>query len=46
MYDKAVLHIDLQGGCFDNAINRMKQKIIKSGKMNKAQITHYLKPYK
>ena len=45
MYDKAVLLIDLQGGCFDNAINRMKQKIIKSGKMNKAQITHYLKPY-
>ena len=44
--DKAGLRIDLHGGCVDNAINRMEQKIIKSGKMNKAQITHYLKPYK
>ena len=37
---------DLQGVCFDRAIYRMKQKIIKSGKMNKAQLDHYLKPYK
>ncbi len=44
--DKAGLRIDLQGGCVDNAIDRMEQKIIKSGKMNKAQITRYLKPYK
>ena len=44
--DKAGLRLDLQGVCFDGAIYRMEQKIIKSGKMNKAQITHYLKPYK
>ena len=44
--DKAGLRIDLQGGCVDNAIDRMEQKIIKSGKMNKVQITRYLKPYK
>ena len=42
----AGLRIDLQGVCFDGAIYRMKQKIIKSGKMNKAQLDHYLKPYK
>ena len=42
----AGLRIDLQGRCYDDAIYAMKQKIIKSGKMNKAQITHYLKPYK
>ncbi len=44
--DKAGLRLDLQGVCFDGAIYRMEQKIIKSGKMNKAQITHYLRPYK
>lgn len=43
---KAGLRLDLQGGCFHNAIDRMEQKIIKSGKMNKAQLDHYLKPYK
>ena len=42
----AGLRVDLQGVCFDGAIYRMKQKIIKSGKMNKAQLDHYLKPYK
>ena len=44
--ERAGLRIDLQGVCFDGAIDRMKQKIIKSGKMNKAQLDHYLKPYK
>lgn len=43
---KAGLRLDLQGGCFHNAIDRMEQKIIKSGKMNKVQLDHYLKPYK
>ena len=44
--ERAGLRIDLQGVCFDRAIDRMKQKIIKSGKMNKAQLDHYLKSYK
>ena len=44
--ERAGLRIDLQGVCFDRAIDRMKQKIIKSGKMNKVQLDHYLKPYK
>ena len=43
---KAGLRIDLRGVCMQDAVDRMEQKIIKSGKMNKAQITHYLKPYK
>ena len=42
---KAGLRLDLQGGCFHNAIDRMEQKIIKSGKMSRAQLDHYLKPY-
>ena len=36
--DKAGLRIDLHGGCVDNAINRMEQKIIKSGRMEKLKI--------
>jgi len=43
---KAGLRLDLQGGCFHNAIDRMEQKIIKSGKMNRKQLTRYLNPYK
>ena len=43
---KAGLRLDLQGGCFHNAIDRMEQKIIKSGKMSRAQLDHYLKSYK
>ncbi len=43
---KAGLRLDLQGGCFHNAIDRMEQKIIKSGKMNRKQLTCYLNPYK
>ena len=41
----AGLRIDLQGRCYDDAIYAMKQKIIKSGKMSRAQLDHYLKPY-
>lgn len=44
--ERAGLRIDLQGVCFDRAIDRMKQKIIKSGKMNRKQLTRYLNPYK
>ena len=44
--EKAGLRLDLQGGCFHNAIDRMEQKIIKSGKMNRKQLTRYLNPYK
>ena len=43
---KAGLRLDLQGGCFHNAIDRMEQKIIKSGKMSRKQLTRYLNPYK
>ena len=43
--DRAGTRIDLQGVCMQDAIGRMKQKIIKSGKMTKAQLHRYLKPY-
>lgn len=44
--DNEGLRVDLQGVRFDNAIYRMTQEIIKSGKMSEPRLDHYLKPYK